>query len=118
MTAATVGDLVLFAGGSTNLDLSTDLVEVYIATTDKWSTARLSQGTVQQVHGLAVGTKAIFTSGERTFDVYDASTGEWSVKALSASAAGAYPVGKVGRNVIFAGGGPNGAGIEIFRDPR
>ena len=115
ISAATVGDLAFFAGGTDNVSTVTDVVDVYDAGTDSWSTANLS--TPRAVMGVAVlGDRVFFAGGGMSpttpsdvVDIYDASLGDpddpaaWSTASLSQ--ARSFPAGtSVGTKVFFAGG--------------
>jgi hypothetical protein len=81
ITATTVGDIAIFAGGYTNTGYS-NVVDLYNAKTNQWSTATLA-GTPNTVVAAVIGNLAIFTSnGDSTADIYNASTGQWSSGAI------------------------------------
>lgn len=121
LAGTAVDQRAMFAGGGRYLPtfqiLLTDVVDVYDATTDTWSTDVLSLARF----GLAAvtsGDRAYFAGGIITstppflytarVDVYDASTGSWSTASLSHPRAHLTAVA-VGTKVLFAGGvGPAG----------
>ena len=92
--AVAVGKLAIFAGGRGKFDDSepngaTDVVDVYDAATDRWSTATLAQP--RAISALvAAGSRVFFAGGMRAdgsasdvVDVFDTASGEWSVTRLS-----------------------------------
>ena len=119
MAEATVGNLVLFAGGQTyphgtNAGGETSSrVDIYNAATGRWSTANLSQARFD-INVAVVGHTAIFAGGNTStragdvltsdvVDIYDADTGRWSTARLS-QARNDIAVATVGNLAIFAGG--------------
>jgi hypothetical protein len=96
-TAASLGNLVFFAGG---IDIGTNytskVIDVYNTTTEKWVTAQLSIPRYNIAAGSA-GDKILFAGGNTNWtnyavgdsgitdrvDIYDASTGKWSTDHLS-----------------------------------
>jgi hypothetical protein len=84
------GPIALFGGGVTGLaGPATDLVEIYHANTDSWSTAQLSEARAH-LSATSVGHKVIFAGGitndnvlSDRVDIYDALTGQWTTASLS-----------------------------------
>jgi hypothetical protein len=114
-TAASVGNLALFAGGverdanSPAGVTETTLVDIYNAATGTWSSAQLSQARFD-IAATSVGDLALFGGGVRGFqgesdvvDIYNADSNSWSTAHLSQprEAAAATTVGNL---AIFAGG--------------
>ncbi|MBK8564489.1 MAG: T9SS type A sorting domain-containing protein [Saprospiraceae bacterium] len=85
------GPIALFGGGVTGFaGPATDLVEIYHANTDSWSTAQLSEARAH-LSATSVGHKVIFAGGitndnvlSDRVDIYDALTGDWTTATLSA----------------------------------
>lgn len=120
MAVTTVGTKAIFAGGYFNdvngTAQTSDVVDIYDAATDHWSTATLSQARAGAT-AAAVGNLAIFAGGSPqgsnqplsipletdAVDIYDASTDHWSTATLSQSRLGMAAT-TVGQRVIFAGG--------------
>ncbi len=118
LSATTVGDLAIFAGGSTTT--MTDRVDIYDNLNDTWTTAALSEARCC-LAATTVGTKALFAGGlaaltggsligSDVVDIYDASVGPpsdsnaWSVTRLSVPRA-LLGATTVGHRAFFAGGG-------------
>ena len=115
MNVATVGTDVIFAGGyyrtgpSSPASNPSTAVDIFDASTGRWSTASLSQPRVSMTVAI-VGSKAIFAGGDTSdttygaaVDTFDASTGRWSTATLSQARDG-MAVTTVGSKAIFAGG--------------
>ena len=111
ITALTVGDKALFAGGYPASSAggafgSSDAVDIYDNTTGNWTAAHLSVPS-QHVASAVVGHRAYFfsnTYADRTatlIDVFDADTGRWSTIALPAGIAHVESATAVGAKVIF-----------------
>jgi len=98
MTAATIGNKVLFAGGGSSK------VDIYDASTNGWSTALLSQP--RAVSSTAIlGNKVLFFTGgddPRRMDIYDASANAWSAAELNKPL---YSIAIAAGNQVFIGGG-------------
>jgi len=96
--AATAGSKILFAGGGKSA------VDIYDASTNSWSTARLSQP--RDVSSTAtLGNKVLFFTGYddgRRMDIYDASTNAWSAAELNKPL---YSIAIAAGNQVFIGGG-------------
>lgn len=129
MKATVVGSKVIFAGGNIStgtqsgfpLFQSVDDVDIYDASSDRWSTAHLAQAravaTVATMGNLAIFAAGLVShdtiagSGAPTaaVDIYNAATGHWSTATLSqprieiASAV-------VGHRALFTGGDSTGVG--------
>ena len=110
--AAVVGNRVLFFGGcsegESNCDRRTRTLDIYDATTDSWSTARLPR--TGGLRATTVGTKVLFSSGERHLcersalvDIYDSNTQKWSTATLSQRRCD-LAIATVADKVLFAGG--------------
>jgi hypothetical protein len=115
IAATTAGSQAIFAGGFDGVSASA-VVDIYDATTGKWSVASLSQA--RKFRGAspaaAVGSRAYFGGGESsagvmtaTVDIYDAQDGTWA-KAQLSSARGAIAASALGSTVLFAGGVKSG----------
>ncbi len=91
LTAATVGNKVLFAGGYGYPDGSNwecfNTVDIYDNNSDTWSSAILSEARMD-ISAAASGQKIYFAGGRtttfisKTIDIYDAVTNSWSVSQL------------------------------------
>jgi hypothetical protein len=107
--AVTVGDKVLFAGGSIDTapyaSVPSRRVDILDTGTGQWSTAELSGGSGATV-ATVIGNTAIFVAGhQRTnaiADIYDGVTGKWSTAPLSISRSPDVAV-SVGKYVLLAG---------------
>jgi len=118
MAVATVGNLVIFAGGrvmvADGTRSETDRVDVYDASDGSWSTASLSSprssaAAVTAGHAVYVGG-GLGGDGATldVIDVFDAVSRRWSVFSSVLTRARALPVGVgLGGLVIFAGGIPS-----------
>jgi len=109
--ALTVGNTVLFAGGSAATGLST-AVDIYNSTTGHWSTATLPSA--QALQPAVVGDRAFFFFGS-TVEIYDSTTGKWSSEPLSPSesAALANPSeSAVDSDIVLGGGATQNASID------
>jgi len=121
LSAVTVGNKVLFAGGVEILNIPQnpdtpvemtvhDAVDIYDLTTDTWSTAQLSQARGGMAHAV-IGEKAFFAGGylgdgtvSNVVDIYDASTDTWTTDTLSLARAFYGSGTSQGTKVYFAGG--------------
>jgi hypothetical protein len=116
-TAASLGNLVFFAGGlDTGTNYASKVVDIYNTTTDKWYGARLSIPRYDIAAGSA-GDKVLFAGGNTNWtnnevgdlgmtdrvDIYDASTGKWSIDHLS-SAKAQMMTASCGNKVYFISG--------------
>lgn len=119
LTAATVGNKILFAGGGVwgplpggsqfNYLVGTDVVDIYDNATNKWSTAALSEGRYE-LSSAGIDNKLYFGGGlhsmftaSNTIDIYDAITNTWSTSQLQE--AKASPACIAAGNKIFWGAG-------------
>ncbi len=124
LAATTVDNKAIFAGGEWLSDprdwpdpwkmIFSDVVDIYDASTNTWSTATLSQPRAG-IAATTVGSKALFAGGSYTdesfqkvypsdiVDIYDATNGMWSTTALPV-ACGSMAATNVGNKAIFAGG--------------
>jgi hypothetical protein len=110
LSAASVGNFAIFAGGYTGR-IMTDVVDLYNHVTNSWTTARLSVGR-HKLAAASVGNYAIFAGGQNTFrtrwdldavDLYNSATGIWTTAVLSASRYQLVAASS-GDYAIFAGG--------------
>jgi len=107
LTVATVGNKILYAGGTTNNGRFSSRVDIYDAAANTWSTAELSMARSQMTTAVA-GNKAFFAGWEYSeftnrVDIYDASTNTWSTASLSEARNGLSAIA-AGNKVFFAGG--------------
>ncbi|QDU66173.1 Kelch repeat-containing protein [Engelhardtia mirabilis] len=116
ISAVTVGDRALFAGGRAE-DGVTTLVDVYDSSVGPpsdaaaWSTTDLSSAR-QGIAAVSVDGVALFAGGRvpgvgfsATVDIYDGATGTWSTQSLSqARSLGLHAAARVGHRAYFAGG--------------
>ncbi len=87
IAVASAGNKILFAGGSGH----SSRVDIYDISTNKWSTAELSEGRGFGIAAAANGNKIFFAGGEAgdgtwpsdVVDIYDVSTNTWTVAHLS-----------------------------------
>ena len=111
ITALTVGDKALFAGGYPASSAGgpfggSDVVDLYDSATGNWTAAHLSAPS-QHVASAIVGHRAYFTSGSSAdkavplIDVFDADTGRWSTLASPAGMVHVQSATAVGAKVIF-----------------
>lgn len=71
MTVAAAGNKIVFAGGligAGNYDI-TDVVDIYDAATDQWTTARLSEKR-RLMKAITVGTKIFFAGGNKSASTF------------------------------------------------
>ncbi len=122
LAATTVGSKAMFAGGMADLSGGgpSDVVDIYDASTDKWTTAKLSQARYA-LAATSLGTKAMFASGtyldpnlrprtSQVVDIYDASTDTWAAVTPNISRSDftwseSMIAASSGGKAIFAGGG-------------
>jgi hypothetical protein len=115
LSAASVGNVALFAGGNlSGSDAVSDVVDLWDATTGTWSTATLSVARARPA-AVVSGSLAFFAGGYRVnsnfgyiggydaVDVYDAATGTWSTAQLSRGRWG-LAAAAAGTQVLFVGG--------------
>lgn len=92
ITAASIGNKVIFAGGlsknaPSNFSFS-DRIDIYDVSTNQWTTATLSEAR-STMKAAVVGDKLLLAGGVKSHefsdkvDIYDASAGTWSVATLS-----------------------------------
>lgn len=130
LTATTVGNYVLFAGGNYRIGngskvYNSNTVDVFNSVTGQWSTATLSQGRCE-LAATSIGHYALFAGGNvagsmsSTVDIFDASTGQWSTSSLSVASEN-LAAATVGNDAIFAGGAsPAGwtrSSVDIYSIP-
>ncbi|MBU2914388.1 VCBS repeat-containing protein [Reichenbachiella agariperforans] len=106
LSASSVGDKVLFAGGFDGTNYSS-VVDIYDSNTELWSTAALSQARGEMV-AVNVGDKVLFAGGgtsssSSVVDIYDNNTGTWSTGTLSEARTWLSGT-SVGDKAFFAGG--------------
>jgi hypothetical protein len=109
---ASVGDKILFGGGGDGVgDFQTDRVDIYDASTDKWSRANLSAPR-ELIAAATVGDKVLFAGGVtppssygilKTVDIYDNTTNTWSTAELSQARMDINAT-TAGNKIYFAGG--------------
>ena len=114
ITAATVADKVLFAGGDGGFTGPgrERRVDIYNLTTNSWSTAQLSepkQGPTTVTAGNKVFFSGGYTHNNSTYfvsdkiDIYENTTNTWSVSSLNEGRV-AHGGVAVGNNIYWAGG--------------
>ena len=93
LAAATVGNKVLFAGGSIELDnITSATVDIYDLSTDSWSTALLSEAKSDLI-AVTLNNKIYFAGGHKPYgssafeatnriEIYDHTTNSWSTDTL------------------------------------
>jgi hypothetical protein len=123
MAVATVGNNILFAGG-TELDNGslTSRVDIYDASTNSWSTAELSKARAY-LAAATIGNKIFFAGGSsfglgsNVVDVYDNSSNTWTTSSLSQGRS-YLSATTVGSKIFFAGGsqGPWASNISTRID--
>ncbi len=116
ISAITVGNYAIFAGGNSASGYS-NAVDIFDAETKTWLTpTHLSQGR-EFIDAAAVGNYAIFAGGQNgglsnVVDIFDTKTGTWlSPQTLSQPRDGMSAL-TVGDRVIFAGGYGNSGPIS------
>jgi N-acetylneuraminic acid mutarotase len=107
MTVATVGNKILYAGGSLQSGQPSSRVDIYDAAANTWATTRLSMARYSMVTAVA-GNKVFFTGFDyaeitNKVDVFDASSNSWSTASLSEARGGMSAIA-IGNKVLFAGG--------------
>jgi hypothetical protein len=111
---AQVGTQVLIAGGR---NPTSDLVDIYDASTGAWSTAQLSQARSAMATA-TIGTWVLFAGGytpagpSDVVDLYDSASGQWSATRLS-SARAPLGVAVLGTQALFAGGRDKGHDSDV-----
>lgn len=111
LTATSVGNLIIFAGGRTTGNKLSNVVDIYDISSNSWTTSQLSEPR-QWLSSTSVGTLAIFAGGlpptqsplSRTVDIFDASTKTWSSSVLSTGRDGIGATTFGGRYALFGGG--------------
>ncbi|WP_336517641.1 Kelch repeat-containing protein [Pollutibacter soli] len=122
LSAAAVGNKIVFAGGYPDYDdnpLAT--VDIYDLGTKRWETSQLSFNRVSMATAV-YGTKIYFAGGidyeldmatgntTSNIDIFDASTNSWSYKKLSSARMGLTSAIADGK-IYFAGGATEFAGL-------
>jgi kelch-like protein 20 len=116
--ATRVGSLAMFAGGRFDQGDS-GAVDIYDASTGRWSTAQLSKDR-GDIGATTLGSKAIFAGGSNgiapfdVVDIYDGATARWSTAKISQADAISAAV-TVGAKALFAGAQPlPSSRVEIY----
>ena len=115
LTAASVGNKVIFAGG--NNGASSGFVDVYDTSTDTWSTTSLSKDRYELASAVA-GGKAFFAGGysdvgtthRNEVDIYYSATNTWSTATLSVGRS--YLTGTASGSKVFFAGGTSQAAVN------
>lgn len=115
LAAAATGNIAMFGGGllNTNFTLAsrTDVIDVYNATTNTWSTSQLSLARTN-LYAASAGTKILFAGGDtalspfyqtRRVEIYDVMAGTWSMAQLSLART-QMTIVNAGTKCFFAGG--------------
>lgn len=115
LAAASAGNIAMFGGGLINNNFTlasrSDVIDVYNATTNTWSTSQLSIARTN-LFAASAGNKILFAGGDtalspfyqtRRVEIYDVTTGTWSMAQLSLARAQMTPV-SAGTKCFFAGG--------------
>jgi hypothetical protein len=117
LSATSVGDYALFAGGAPGNFVGVTTVDLFDIRTGSWSTASLSVGR-WGIAATSAGQYALFAGGDSfasRVDIFNASTQQWSTATLSTPRA-ALAATSVGQYALFAGGldnSPTGVGAEV-----
>jgi hypothetical protein len=118
LTATSVGDLALFAGGLSVGAAPTyfSIVDIYNASSNSWTTASLSQAR-DILAATSLGDLAFFAGGENgtdssVVDIYNASSNTWTTASLSQPRQ-ALAATSVGGLAFFAGGNSNGVTTSV-----
>lgn len=108
IAAASVGNKVLFAGGTTTDPVTSSVVDIYDIDTGIWSTATLSQSRTHSCTVVA-DEKVFFAGGASpgefcdVIDVYDAQLNQWSALTLPSKRTG-MAAASTGDYILFGGG--------------
>ena len=108
LAATSAGDLAFFAGGNTAAGPS-NAVDIFNASTGKWSTATLSSSrsyltaTSVENYAMFAGGTGINFAGLATVDIYNVTAGTWSTASLSQGRWGLAST-SVDQYALFAGG--------------
>ena len=111
MGVASVGNKILFAGGSDwHGDSCTSRVDIYDALSNTWSTAELTEARTG-IAAASLGNKVFFAGGYRAdagvyskrIDIYDNASGTWSIDSLSEARYLPSAI-TAGHRIYFAGG--------------
>jgi hypothetical protein len=120
IATVTAGTKVFFAGGVYYDDgdngISTDVVDIYDASTNQWSTAQLSDAR-HSIAAATIGDKVFFAGGQAgdyiymsdKVDVYNLTTNSWSTTVLSQPRQ--YITAVTANNKIYFAGGQSGYNI-------
>lgn len=104
-TAVSVGDLAFFAGGTYRTrhfqEYPSRVVDVFDATTGRWSTLTLP-GAGGPMVATVVGGRPVFIGRDGLAQTYDPATGQWSTQRLSGGLAPMAPV-PVGDGAVIEG---------------
>jgi hypothetical protein len=129
IAAAVVGDIAIFAGGTTENEFTTTRVDLYNFTTGTWSTAELSVARAD-ASATTVGDKVVIAGGfddswfsSNIVDIFDYSDSTWSTAELSYPRCSMGNAATVNDKAYFAGGGDFNYGfsapsnvIDIYED--
>lgn len=115
LAGASAGNIAMFGGGliNTNFTLASrsDMIDVYNATTNTWSTSQLSLARTN-LFAASAGSKILFAGGDtalspfyqtKRVEIYDVITGIWSMGQLSLARAQMTAV-SADTKCFFAGG--------------
>lgn len=115
LAAAAAGNIAMFGGGliNSNFTLSSrsDVIDVYNASTNTWTTAQLSLARTN-LFAASAGTKILFAGGDtalspfyqtKRVEIYDVTTSTWSMAQLSLARAQMTAI-SAGNKCFFAGG--------------
>jgi hypothetical protein len=122
--ATSVGNKAMFAGGGENGGSLSNVVHIYDADANQWSTATLSQArsmiTANSLNGIALFAGGNMGPNDHlqasdVVDIYSDATGAWSTAHLS-SARLRMKAAIIGSKIILAGGGPSdpSSAVDIY----
>lgn len=115
LVGISVGDKVLFGGGTYNSNAS-NVVDIYDTSTDQWSVTNFPRISGSGIGVASVGNKAYFVNNGR-LEIYDVSTGQWISQVYPQNTTDVAAI-SVGTRIFFAGGqaGLNYTGVVNIYD--
>lgn len=115
LAAAAAGNIAMFGGGLINSNFTlasrSDVIDVYNASTNTWTTAQLSLARTN-LFAASAGNKILFAGGDtalspfyqtKRVEIYDVTTSTWSMAQLSLARAQMTAI-SAGNKCFFAGG--------------
>lgn len=105
MAAAGAGNKILIGGGATTDGSESNVVDIYDASANTWTTTKFSKLQGYSLNAVTTGSKIIFSDLATAMEIYDVNSGVWKTVSLQLSVQRTnISLAAAAGKVFFAGG--------------